>query len=105
VEWLQKKLVERHAGPTVVITHHAPSRKSIHSRFSSSLLNACFVSDVEHLLNGRRVCLWVHGHTHDSFDYVLNGTRVVCNPRGYADGTRNENWQFDANFSVVVDGD
>lgn len=104
-EWLQKKLAERHAGPTVVITHHAPSRKSIHSRFSSSLLNACFVSDAEHLLDGRRVRLWVHGHTHDSFDYLLNGTRVVCNPRGYADGTRNENPQFDANFSVRVDGD
>ena len=27
--------------------------------------------------------LWVHGHMHDSFDYRLGRTRVVCNPRGY----------------------
>ena len=101
-KWLQNTLAEPHAGPTVVITHHAPFRKSIHSRFSGSLLNACFVSNAEHLVDGRRVCLWVHGHTHDSFDYFLNGTRVVCNPRGYAFGTRNENSQFDASFSVVV---
>jgi hypothetical protein len=104
-EWLQNKLAEHHAGPTVVITHHAPSRKSIHSRFAGSLLNACFVSDAEHLVDGRRVCLWVHGHTHDSFDYFLNGARVVCNPRGYAVGARNENLQFDANFCVSVDCD
>jgi hypothetical protein len=27
----------------------------------------------------------VHGHTHTAFDYVENGARVVCNPRGYLD--------------------
>lgn len=30
---------------------------------------------------------WVHGHTHDSFDYDVRGCRVVCNPRGYMTGT------------------
>lgn len=100
--WLARKLAEHHAGPTVVITHHAPSRKSIHPRFADSLLNACFVSDVESLLDGSRAQLWVHGHTHDSFDYVVNGTRVVCNPRGYATDGVNENSLFDANFSVEI---
>lgn len=100
--WLDRKLAEPHAGPTVVITHHAPSPKSIHPRFADSLLNACFVSDAEHLADGSRACLWVHGHTHDSFDYVLNGTRVVCNPRGYARDGVNENPRFDANFLVEV---
>lgn len=27
--------------------------------------------------------LWVHGHMHDSFDYQVDGCRVVCNPRRY----------------------
>jgi predicted phosphodiesterase len=101
--WLETKLAEPFSGPTVVITHHAPSRKSIHPRFANSLLNACFVSDAERLADGTRACLWVHGHTHDSFDYVLNGTRVVCNPRGYAKDGVNENPQFDANFLVEID--
>lgn len=100
--WLQSKLAERYPGPTVVITHHAPSRKSIHPRFADSPLNACFVSDAEHLIDGSRARLWIHGHTHDSFDYVLNGTRVVCNPRGYARDGVNENPQFDANFSIKI---
>lgn len=101
--WLAGKLAQPHAGPTVVITHHAPSPKSIHPRFAGSLLNACFVSDAEHLVDGNRVCLWVHGHTHDSFDYALNGTRVVCNPRGYARNGVNENALFDLNFMVEIE--
>jgi Icc-related predicted phosphoesterase len=100
--WLDRKLAAPYAGPTVVITHHAPSRKSIHGRFADSLLNACFVSDAERLIDGSRARLWIHGHTHDSFDYVLNGTRVVCNPRGYAKDGVNENPLFDANFSVEI---
>ena len=101
--WLEARLAEVHPGSTVVITHHAPSRMSIHPRFADSLLNPCFVSAAERLIDGRRTRLWIHGHTHDSFDYVLNGTRVVCNPRGYARNGVNENLRFDPNFSVEVD--
>jgi len=101
--WLESKLGEAYAGPTVVITHHAPSPRSIHPRFANSLLNACFVSDAEHLIDGLRADLWIHGHTHDSFDYVLKGTRVLCNPRGYAKDGVNENPLFDANLTVEVE--
>jgi len=101
-EWLERRLAERHGGPTVVITHHAPSPRSIHPRFADSLLNACFVSDAEHLVDGARASLWIHGHTHDSFDYELNGTRVVCNPRGYAAEGVNENPLFEPHFIVEV---
>jgi Icc-related predicted phosphoesterase len=101
--WLAGKLAESYAGPTVVITHHAPSRRSIDPRFAGSLLNACFVSDADYLVDGSRACLWVHGHVHQGFDYVLSGTRVVCNPRGYAKDGVDENPAFDANFLVEVD--
>ena len=100
--WLDRKLAEPYAGPTVVITHHAPSCESIHPRFADSLLNACFVSDAEWLVDGGRANLWIHGHTHDSFDYVLKGTRVVCNPRGYAKDGVNENPRFDANLLLEI---
>jgi predicted phosphodiesterase len=90
------------AGPTVVITHHAPSPRSIHPRFRDSLLNACFVSRLDHLMSGERARLWVHGHTHDSFDYTVDGTRVVCNPRGYARNGVNENARFDPDLLIDV---
>jgi hypothetical protein len=91
--WLDARLAEPHAGATVVVTHHAPSRRSIHARFAGSLLNPCFISDAERLAG--RAALWIHGHTHDSFDYDLDGTRVLCNPRGYQRDGVNENAAFD----------
>lgn len=101
-QWLDRRLGTHHDGPTVVITHHAPTRNSIHPRFAGSLLNACFVSAAQDLLGKDRVPLWIHGHTHDSFDYVVNGTRVICNPRGYARNGVNENAQFEPDFVVEV---
>jgi predicted phosphodiesterase len=100
--WLRERLATPHDEPTVVITHHAPSPGSIHPRFAGSLLNACFVSDLESLVGAQRAQLWIHGHTHDSFDYRLEGTRVVCNPRGYASSGVNENPLFDPNFTIEV---
>ena len=101
-DWLAAKLAQPHPGPTVVITHHAPSRQSIHPRFDGSPVNACFVSDAAYLAGADRVQLWIHGHTHDSFDYALNGTRVVCNPRGYARDGVNENPRFDPDLVIDV---
>lgn len=100
--WLREELGKPHDGPTVVITHHAPSPRSIHPRFADSLLNTCFVSDAEDLLDGTRAVLWIHGHTHDSFDYRCRGTRVVCNPRGYARDGVNENPLFDPDLTIDV---
>ncbi|MEO8485504.1 MAG: metallophosphoesterase [Betaproteobacteria bacterium] len=100
--WLEARLARGHAGPTVVVTHHAPSRRSIHPRFAGSPLNAAFVSDAERLAGGGRACLWIHGHLHDSFDYDLRGTRVLCNPRGYATDGVNENAWFDPGLTVDV---
>ena len=68
-------------------------------RFTGSPVNLCFASDAEHLLQG--VDLWVHGHTHDSFDYRVGATRVVCNPRGYVRDGVQENAHFDP--ALVVD--
>ena len=101
-DFVATALATTFAGPTVVITHHAPSPRSIHPRFRDSPLNACFISRLEHLLDGERARLWVHGHTHDSFDYTVNGTRVVCNPRGYARNGVNENPRFDPDFVVDI---
>ena len=101
--WLERRLCLPHDGPTVVVTHHAPSRQSIHPRFAGSLLNACFVSDAEALVGAGRAQWWIHGHTHDSFDYAVQGTRVVCNPRGYAKAGVNENPRFDPNFIFEID--
>ena len=102
--WLEKMLAESHAGKTVVVTHCLPSMHSISERFRDSLTSAAFASDCDAMMG--RADLWIHGHTHDSLDYFLNGTRVVCNPRGYCEFRGNciecENPQFDPGKMVEV---
>jgi predicted phosphodiesterase len=100
--WLENQLAQPFDGPTVVVTHHAPSPRSIHPRFAGSLLNGCFVSNLERLMGAERVALWIHGHTHDSFDYTVRGTRVLCNPRGYVVQDMSENAAFDPSLVVEV---
>jgi hypothetical protein len=82
VRWLRAKLGEEFFGSTVVVTHHLPHRRSFHRKYEGSGLNPSFASDLSDLM-GPSVSLWIHGHTHESLDYVVNGTRVVCYPRGY----------------------
>jgi len=69
----------------IVITHHAPSKSSIHEKYSyDTLMNGNFYTNMdEFILANPQIQLWVHGHMHDPFDYGIGGTRVVCNPRGY----------------------
>ena len=99
VRWLRIKLAEKFLGPTIVVTHHLPHRHSISPRYQGSDLNPSFASDLSDLM-GSSVSLWIHGHTHESFDYLVNGTRVVCNPRGYAPMELNP--AFDPGLTVDV---
>lgn len=68
---------------TIVVTHHAPSSLSILDRRKGDLDNAYFASSLENLILDKKPLLWVHGHMHNSSDYVIGSTRVICNPRGY----------------------
>jgi hypothetical protein len=81
--FIQGKLEVADRDRTVVITHHAPSVRSVHERFSGSPINVCFVSRLDPLIEAIGPALWVHGHVHDPFDYRIGTTRVVANPRGY----------------------
>jgi Icc-related predicted phosphoesterase len=82
--WLEHRLNEPYQGPTVVVTHHAPlpPRVPLADPVSRALAGA-FVSDLRALMDGERVALWIHGHTHRRVNVTVGGTRVVSNARGY----------------------
>ncbi|HVJ59296.1 MAG TPA: metallophosphoesterase, partial [Burkholderiaceae bacterium] len=103
VAWLDEQFAQPHDGPTVVVTHFAPARGSIAARFAGSPINGCFVSDLEARIRQWRPQLWLHGHTHDSFDYRVGETRIVANPRGYAPNGVIENAKFDPQLVIAVD--
>jgi len=99
--WLRECLQTPFSGRTVVVTHMAPSMHSVAPRYADDPVSAAFASRLDEL--AALAQLWVHGHTHDSFDYPLQGCRVVCNPCGYmrGDGTP-ENARFDPQLVVEI---
>lgn len=82
-DWVRCMLDGGFSGTTVVVTHHAPSSRSVQPRYANDLLTAAFASRLESMMDSDRVALWVHGHMHDACDYEVYGTRIICNPRGY----------------------
>jgi len=100
--WLADALAQPFDGPTVVVTHHAPHRGSLAAPFAGDWASTAFISELPDCFFEVPV-LWIHGHTHTSFDYRVGHCRVLCNPRGYQLGRmpRPENASFDA--GLVVD--
>lgn len=86
LKFLQHHLNEEHDGPTVVVSHFAPHEKSVHPKYANSPLNPWFANNLPEELIAQAQ-LWIHGHTHTSFDYQIdhknNHCRVVCNPSGF----------------------
>lgn len=99
--WLGHKLDQDFAGKTVVITHMAPSMRSVADEYSLERSSAAYASRLDAL--AEKADAWVHGHMHESFDYHIGKCRVVCNPCGYR--TRaglTENARFDPDFVIEV---
>ena len=96
--YLAGELAAPFDGPTVVVTHHAPHWNSVHPSFRSDPVTGAFVSDLEDLIMATHPTLWVHGHVHNSCDYSVGATRVLCNPHGYG----SENPTFDGALVVEV---
>lgn len=80
--WLAAALGRPYSGPTVVVSHHAPSFQSWHEN-DVSFFRAAYCSDLSALTAAHPIDMWLHGHIHAVSDYRLDGIHVLCNPRGY----------------------
>jgi len=101
--WLEAKFAEPFEGPTVVISHHAPHHLSVVEEYASDWVTTAYASELPSHFFDVPV-LWIHGHTHESFDYYVGNCRVVCNPRGYVGYIpREDNERFDPRFIVEID--
>jgi hypothetical protein len=90
-QWLREALARPHSGPTVAVTHFAPSLRSADPRYGLVPGTAGFCNALDDLLPLAQ--LWLHGHLHAPSDYMASGAdehgapwqcRVVANPLGYA---------------------
>lgn len=93
LNWMDERLSEKFDGPSVVVSHHAPSYRSISKRFLGNSANPGFVSDLSNFVRKHNPALWIHGHTHDSLDYVLDKTRIICNSCGYKGERQDKKWE------------
>lgn len=83
VSFLTSELARLKNETNVVVTHHSPCTLSIHEKYKGDQLNAAYVTDLTDLMAEYVPNIWIHGHMHDSFDYKVYETRVICNPKGY----------------------
>jgi predicted phosphohydrolase len=60
LNWLRESLLNSEAKKNVVITHHAPSPRSIPKKYKDDIISAAY-----------------------AFDYFVDKTRIICNPQGY----------------------
>lgn len=83
VNFITQKLEEFSNKRKIVVTHHAPCHLSVDEKFRDSDVNAAYYSDLSELIFKYSPDLWIHGHMHDSFEYNVYDTKVICNPKGY----------------------
>jgi Icc-related predicted phosphoesterase len=81
---LRQHLAATAHAPTVVISHHAPSRKGLNPFHAGNGLDGAYASNLDDFIASlERVPFWVHGHTHIRRQYRIGGTQVVTNARGF----------------------
>lgn len=80
----------------IVVTHHCPSPRSCAPHYKNEvLMNGAFNSNLDYMMEmADNVKMWIHGHTHDEFDYRIGITRVICNPRGYPKENQHDNFKL-----------
>ena len=84
----------------VVVTHHTPSPRSVPEKYMKRIRTTSSASKMDDWVSRHAKKLWIHGHTHFSADYEIDGIRVVSNPRGYIPFEANE--AFDESLVIEI---
>lgn len=86
----------------VIITHHFPSYKLIHSKYNTLKMQPnfhWFASNLDDLLrtNNDKIAGWFYGHTHTPMQVSLFNIPFNCNPMGYT----NKNINMEKVFELM----
>ncbi len=68
---------------TIIVTHHAPTKKDIIGEFKGNDLNQCFYNELFNEIYDSDIKYWIFGHTHNNINTEIGKTKLVCNQLGY----------------------
>ena len=97
-QWLTESLSVSEAKHNIVVTHHAPSIRSLPMKYLDDPISAAYVSDMEDLIIKHQPSYWIHGHIHTPVNYKIGNTEIICNPHGYINELYNG-----FNNNIVID--
>lgn len=83
--WLEESLQKSNARKNIVVTHHAPSIKSVPDHYKNDPVTSAYASNLEDFILKFEPLYWIHGHIHTPSNYFIGKTNVICNPHGYID--------------------
>lgn len=70
----------------IVVTHTAPCIETLDPKYVGEFSNEWYwnpwMRDALSEFKDQILC-WCHGHTHAKNEAIVDGVRVICNPRGY----------------------
>jgi|688.fasta_scaffold465738_1 Icc-related predicted phosphoesterase len=84
----------------IVISHHAPTSRSVSPWYRGDKLNSAYHSNLENEILDSNIQVWVHGHMHSTSDYMVGNTRVLANPYGYKNHDTNRRFSPEKTFEV-----
>ena len=99
LKWLNSSLELSTSKNNIVVTHHAPSLRSVPEHFKSDVVSSAYASNLEPVILKHKPQYWIHGHIHTPVNYTIGGTTVLCNPHGYMNDPYNG---FDKNLIIEV---
>lgn len=83
----------------LIITHHAPHMEGTSApQFKNSSISSAFATDLSYLISDP-VIAWCAGHSHWSYNFDVNGVRLISNQMGYP-GERNTGYNPNFTFEV-----
>jgi Icc-related predicted phosphoesterase len=77
LKWLQASLESASTEKNIVVTHHAPSIKSIPDDLKDDVLSSAYASNLEPVISKYQPQYWIHEHIHVPKKYQIGDTTAL----------------------------
>jgi len=72
LNWLGQSLNQSCSSKNVVVSHHAPSKRSLPEKSKNNIISAAYASNLEGFIDTHKPDYWLHGHTTQISDTAFN---------------------------------